>query len=343
MSSKLRHYSTFLLFTALLSCNNSENTTQIGFWGEAQGTTYSIKYHGIDVVNHQHEIDSILSEIDQSMSTYLSSSLISQINYSTGSVTIDNFFSEVFSRSQEINVITKGAFDPTVKPLVDAWGFGAKKRDSLAPVLVDSLLKFVGMSKFRLSVNGDTFSISKLNSMAQLDFNGIAQGYSVDVLSDFLLSRNILNHLVEIGGEVITKGVNSEGEKWKVGIDRPIAKRDADKLQAIVKLENKALATSGNYRNFYIKNGKKYSHTIDPTTGYPVDHNLLSATVVTDDCMSADAFATAFMVFGVDKTIEFIAENEQLEIMVYLIYANESGALKTYISEGLKEVLEEQH
>ena len=249
----------------------------------------------------------------------------------------------VFSRSQEISEITQGAFDPTVKPLVDAWGFGTARRDSLTQVPVDSLLKFVGMDKFQLSENDDTSSISKLISMAQLDFNGIAQGYSVDVVSNFLLSKKISGHLVEIGGEVITKGRNSEGEKWKVGVDRPVAHRDKDKLQAIVKLENKALATSGSYRKFYMKNGKKFSHTIDPTTGYTVDHNLLSATVVTDDCMSADAFATAFMVFGVDKTIAFLKAHQQLGIEVYLIYEDEAAGLKTYISAGLKEELEEQN
>ncbi len=332
----------FLTATAILSCNNSPVITEIWIGGKAQGTTYSIKYHGIDVVNYQQEIDSILKRIDQSLSTYVDSSTISKINNNDSIGIPDKYFVDVFFSSLEINRISNGAFDPTVKPLVDAWGFGTEKMDSLNPVPVDSLLKLVGIENFQIHKSGDTYSISKSVPMAQLDFNGIAQGYSVDVISDFLLSKNLKNHLVEIGGEIITKGRNSEGEIWKVGIDRPVAKRNKDKLQAIVKLENKAMATSGSYRKFYVKDGKKYSHTIDPITGYTVDHNLLSATVIANHCMIADAFATAFMVLGVDRTIDFL-EEPQLGIEVYLIYSDESGVLKTYISEGLKENIEEQN
>lgn len=332
-----------LLFLTILfsSCDTTE-THEFTLFGEAQGTTYSIKYWGDSVANYQQEIDSLFKEIDASLSTYIDSSTISRINLNDSINNPDRLFIDVFLRSKEINEVTKGAFDPTVKPLVDAWGFGSKMVDSMSNTLVDSLLKFVNLNFFQLSVKDSSSYMLKLNSQAQLDFNGIAQGYSVDVISDFLLSKNLINHLVEIGGEVITKGRNSKGEKWKVGVDKPVAERQKGKLQAIVKLENKALATSGSYRKFYIRNGKKYSHTIDPNTGYPVDHNLLSATVVADDCMSADAFATAFMVFGVNKTIDFISTHKELNLEIYLIYVNNSGALTTHISEGLKDNLEEQ-
>lgn len=317
------------------SCNQHDRTIYVR--GEAQGTTYNITYSAPEKTNYKNEIDSLFKAVDQSLSTYVPGSIISRINRNDTGVVADKYFIDVFRKAQEISQQTNGAFDVTVAPIVNAWGFGFTKRARIDSATIDSLLRFVGYQKIKLEGG----AIVKTNPGMMLDFNAIAQGYTVDLLSSFLESKGINNYLVELGGEVRTKGKKNNGEDWKIGIDQPNETyTDGRPLKAIVSLKNKALATSGNYRKFYVENGRKYAHIIDPHTGYPAKHNLLSATVIANDCMTADAFATAFMVMGLEKAKQFLSKDKQLGLEVFFIY-DEQGTWKTYTSETLKERIEE--
>lgn len=305
----------------------------VALQGETMGTTYNIKYLQQNPVSFQKEIDSVLVLFSQSLSTYENDSEISAFNRDSVFVFKLSYFYPVLKKSKEVFEKTGGFFDPTVMPLVKAWGFGPNKKDTLPPEKIDSLLQFVGMDKLVF----DEKQVSKTKKGVQLDFNAIAQGYGVDVVAELLEQKGIKDYMVEIGGEVLAKGINQEGEGWKIGVDDP-RQSERMELKAIVSLENRALVTSGNYRKFYVKDGKRYVHTINPKTGYPEMHSLLSATVFAKDCMTADAYATAFMVMGFEKTLEFIKKEKDLE--VYLIY-DDKGTMKTYISEGLKPYLKE--
>lgn len=306
--------------------------------GNAQGTTYHISYLSDDEVNHKTAIDSLLKEIDRSMSTWLPSSIISRINNNDNSVVVDQYFIDVFNKSLEVSGKTEGLFDVTVGPLVNAWGFGFTKKATLDSTTIDSLLHFVGYKMLKLEGN----KIIKAKPEIKIDFNAIAQGYTVDVLANYLENKGINNYLVELGGELKAKG-KKENENWKVGIDKPDEKATSErKLEAIINLNNKALATSGNYRKFYEESGQKFSHIIDPRTGYPAKQNLLSATVIAGDGITADGYATAFMVMGLKKSIQFLEDNKDLKLEVYFIY-DDNGNWKTYSSESLKKWIKELH
>jgi len=339
----------FLIFLLAFSCNVPDGTTSYALTGETQGTTYSIKYWGDSLDNYQEGLDSLLLEIDSSLSTYLPGSIISRVNEGESTV-VDAFFRDVFTRSVEINEITSAAFDPSVMPLVKAWGFGPDKVPEIDTSLIDSLRALVGLSKYGIyfsmrknaeNVNIDTSYLMKTDNAIQLDFNGIAQGYSVDVLAKFLENQGVKNYLIEVGGEIKGKGKNDSGKWWKIGIDKPEVLVEERPLQATLALKDRSLATSGSYRKFYELNGVKYSHTIDPFTGYPVTHSLLSVTVLAQDCMSADAYATAFMVMGVEKSRNFLAKNEALGLEAYFIYSDEDGQQLTYTTAGLVELVNE--
>ena len=318
------------------TCNHPGNKT-IQIAGEAQGTTYTITYVSEQNINYENEINALLKTIDLSLSTYVPSSVISRINKNDSGVVIDKYFTEVFNKAQEVSEKTGGNFDVTVAPIINAWGFGSGKKAQVDSVMIDSLLLFVGYHKVKLEHG----KLVKSKRGIMLDFNAIAQGYTVDILSSFLENKKISSYLVELGGEVKAKGRKSNGEDWKIGIDQPNeTEAEGRPLQAIVRLRNKALATSGNYRRYYIENGRRYTHIIDPHTGYPAKHNLLSATVIADDCMTADAYATAFMVMGLPKTKQFLLENKQPDLEVFLIY-DENGSWQTYASETLKDWIEE--
>ncbi|MNQ63735.1 Thiamine biosynthesis lipoprotein ApbE precursor [compost metagenome] len=306
--------------------------------GNAQGTTYHISYLSDDGINHKTAIDSLLNEIDRSMSTWLPGSIISRVNNNDKSVIVDHYFIDVFNKSLEVSEKTNGLFDVTVGPLVNSWGFGFTKKATLDSTTIDSLLHFVGYKMVKLEGN----KIIKAKQEIKIDFNAIAQGYSVDVLANYLESKGIDNYLVELGGELKAKG-KKENENWKVGIDKPDEKSTSErKLKAVIHLNNKALATSGNYRKFYVENGQKFSHIIDPRTGYPARQNLLSATVIADEGIVADAYATAFMVMGLKKSIQFLEDNKDLKLSVYFVY-DDSGKLKSYASESLKKWIKELH
>ena len=303
-------------------------------YGFIQGTTYNIKYkHNEDI---QNKIDSVLHQFDLSLSTYIPNSIISKFNQNDSFVIADEYFTRFFKVAMDVSEQTKGAFDITVAPIVNAWGFGFTEKQDTDSLLIDSLIQFTGYKKLKL-LKG---KIIKTNPGIMLDGNAIAQGQSVDVIADFLLEQGIENFLVDIGGEIKTKGKNPDNNIWRVGIDKPIENSsEIDRqLQAIINISDKSLATSGNYRKFYEKDGVKYSHTIDPQTGYPVHHNLLSATVITDDCIYADAYATAFMVMGLEKAKLFLEENKNIE--AYLIYSDEHGNYKVFYTEGLSNLIE---
>jgi FAD:protein FMN transferase len=300
--------------------------------GYIQGTTYHITYEYNKKKDLHQEIEKILHDFDKSLSSYEPQSIISRINSNDPSVVADDLFIEVYNKSLEVNQKTNGVFDITVAPIVNAWGFGFKPGNDVDSSLIDSLMHFVGMSKVHLKGK----KIVKDNSSVMLDVNAIAQGFSVDVVCHFLDKKKVKNYLVEIGGELKSKGINSKGKDWVIGIDKPIDGNQiaGQSLQAIISIKDKALSTSGNYRAFYEKNGIKYAHTMNPKTGYPVLSNLLSATVLADDCITADAYATAFMVMGVEKSIDFLSDNKFLE--AYLVYNNDSGIYKVYATNGMK-------
>ena len=317
-----------------LCCNEEEVKKEINVNGFAQGTTYNITYISTDGNNYQRAIDSLLIEIDNSMSTYQKSSIISKFNRADSILEVDQFFLEVLTISKEVYQVSEGAFDPTVAPIVNAWGFGFENINNTDSSTIDSLLDFVGFDKIA-TVNN---TVIKEKKGIMLDFNAIAQGYSVDVLCKMLESNGITSYLVEVGGELRAKGNNINDTLWRVGIDKPLPDLKNRELEAVVNLNNKALATSGNYRKFYEKNGVKYAHTINPKTGYPVQHSLLSATVVADNCALADAYATVFMVVGLEKSKKILANNKALEGL--LIYSDEKNNLNTYTTDGLKDFIE---
>jgi len=287
-----------LVLVALLlsGCAADDRGAWLKISGYTQGTTYNITYQDPDSTDYQEKLEGLLAEFDQSLSTYVPTSIVSRMNQGIADVMADDYFRNCFQAAEEVYVATGGAFDITVAPVVNAWGFGFTERSRVDGTLIDSLLQFVGMDKVSLRNN----RLVKETKGMMLDMNAIAQGYAVDVLAEFFDAENIENYLVEIGGEVRTNGKNRFGLDWRIGIDKPIdgLQLPGVQMQAIVQISGKSLATSGNYRRFYEEDGIKYSHTIDPSTGYPVQHGLLSATVVAHDCMRADAYATAFMVMG---------------------------------------------
>ncbi|MFO7655475.1 MAG: FAD:protein FMN transferase [Bacteroidales bacterium] len=306
--------------------------------GFTQGTTYLVTYLNKEEINLQPAIDSLLAAFDTSLSTYNQESVISKVNYNDTNVVLDDRFIKVFNKSREVYHESGGAFDITVAPVVNAWGFGFTDKAEVDSALIDSLVAFVGMDKIRIE-NG---KVIKEYPQIMLDVNAIAQGYSADVVSEFLDLKGIKDYLVEIGGEVRTKGRNPKGRDWTIGIDKPLDNNlvPGSNLQAKLRLKNLAMATSGNYRKFFEENGQKFVHSINPKTGYPVSSNLLSATVIADDCITADAWATAFMVMGLSETIEFL--NKQEKLHAYLIYSDENGNLKTYSTNGLGQLIEEE-
>lgn len=339
-------YSNLFIVAAILlfvSCDNSSTQTPEDvnvqlIRGEAQGTTYSIKYTGPARIN-KFEIDSILDRVDLSLSAWVEESVLTRFNHQDSIVVSDDHFLTIFFRGKEIHDMTDGAFQPMVMPLVKAWGFGPDGGELNDGENLDSLKNLVNYD-YQILNNEDSESIHFVKRQGQqLDVNGIAQGYSVDVVADFLESNEIENYMVEIGGELKAKGKNENGEYWRIGVDKPSSTAENRLLEAVVTLKDASLATSGSYRKFYEKDGRKYSHTIDPATGEPVNHNLLSATVLASNCTNADAFATAFMVKGVDGTKEFLAAHPEMNLEVFLIY-DENGKVVTYASEGLKSLVE---
>jgi thiamine biosynthesis lipoprotein len=334
----MKYLSFLIIFSSIIifSCNSPKEPVMVKFTGETQGTYYAITYYDTEALNLKPQVDSILKALDQSVSLWAPSSIISRINKAEENVEPDEIFSTLFRKSEEVYKQSNGAFDPTVGPVVNAWGFGFTDRLKVDQHIIDSLLPLVGFDKVKLENN----KIMKSDPRIQFDFNAIAQGYSVDLIGHFLQEKGISRFLIDVGGEVLARGNKPTGEKWRVGIEKPKDNASyGEGLQAIVNLEDKALSTSGNYRKFYEENGVRYSHTIDPKTGYPVQHSLLSVSVLAEDCATADAYATVFMVLGTDKSKEFISGRKDLN--AYFIYTNENGNLSTYSTEGFEKLLAE--
>jgi thiamine biosynthesis lipoprotein len=303
----------------------------ISIEGEAQGTTYHITYVDSKNRNLQPQIDKILHDFDLSVSTYIPNSIISKINSNVKNIKVDTYFKTCFIKAKEVWKNTDGAFDPTVYPIVNAWGFGPGKKQNIEKQKIDSLLQFVGFDLIEFKGN----KIIKKDPRVALDFNAFAQGYSVDVVSVFLKSKGITSFVVEIGGEVYANGKNSNGVSWKVGIEKPIDnKENGNPLKAIAKLENLAVATSGNYRRFVIEDGVKYAHHIDPKTGYPTKNNLLSASIFSNECITSDAYATGILVMGLEKAKVFLELHPELQ--AYLIYSDENGKYQIYETPGIR-------
>lgn len=298
--------------------------------GMVFGTYYSISYYEDDGRVFQEAIDSIFRDFNRTMSLYDPQSLISRINRNEEH-RVDDYFEAVFMRAQEISEETGGAFDPTVFPLVNAWGFGFSERAEMTRQKVDSMLAFVGYRKISL----EDGLIEKKDHRVQLDFNAIAKGYAADLVGLFLETKGVQTYLVEIGGDLATRGVKPDGSKWRIGLEIPAEDFDApQQWEYYVEVKDIGLATSGDYRRFHEEDGKRYSHTIDPKTGYPVAHHLLSVSVFASDGMSADAYATAFMVMGLEESIAFVEERDDLE--AYFIYAlDDQDGYGYYASTGL--------
>lgn len=305
--------------------------------GMIYGTTYHVTYESPQGKDLQKGIEAEMNKLDHSMSTFNPNSTISKINQNRDTV-LDDYFLTVYKKANEISGITGGAFDITIAPMVNIWGFGFKNKENVTPELIDSLKKLVGYKKIRLE-NG---KLVKEHPDAMLDCSAIAKGFACDLVARYLKKEGCTNYMVEIGGEVVALGKNNKGRYWRIGISRPTENHfdTQENLKAIVELKDRSLATSGNYRNFYVEGGKKYAHTINPNTGYPVQHSLLSTTVLADDCMTADAFATGFMVLGIEKSIEVSASRNDIE--VFFIYSDEKGQYKTYASEGFKPLIAEE-
>jgi len=304
--------------------------------GTAQGTTYHIQYIDSKHRDFQKKIDQLLVKFDASVSTYQSNSLISKINHNQRYGRTDAYFNACFEQAKEIWQLTAGAFDPTVYPLVNAWGFGPEKKDKIEQAKIDSLLAFVGFEKITLK-NG---KIYKSDPRVSLDFNAFAQGYSVDLVSEFLLSKGITSFIVEIGGEVYAHGKQGE-HPWYIGLEQPVEnKTSTNPLNVIFQLENIGVATSGNYRRFSIENGVKIVHHIDPRTGKPTSNQLLSASIFTEHCITSDALATAILVMGLEKAKVFLAAHP--EIQAYLIYSDVDGKYQVYITPKLVDWIADQ-
>lgn len=323
-----------LISISFFSCSKDLVENRVS--GSALGTTYSIIFYDSIQRDIQKNVDSVFVAINQSMSTYIPTSDISKINAGDSTVVVDHMFQEVFNLSKNINAKTNGYFDPTVGVLINAWGFGPGKKIVLDSIRVDSLLKYVGFGKVQLQ-NDNT--IKKANPDILFDFNAIAKGYAVDRLGVYLDQQGIENYLVEVGGELTAKGINIKKEKpFVVGIDDPQA-MDRSIPAAKINLNNKALASSGNYRHFRVDpiTGKKFVHTVDPLTGYTKNSNVLGVTVLANSCAEADAYATSFMAMDLDESMELLSKETGIE--AYFIYISVKGETRRFSTDGFSKIL----
>jgi len=331
----MKKYLLFLLPLILLFASCSQpKLSEVKLNGMAQGTYYAITYYDAAGRNFQPQIDSFFVEFDKSASVYLPESIISRFNNNDSTIMADEAFTAVFNKAAEVSEITGGAFDITTMPLTNAWGFGFTDPGKLDQNTVDSLLPLVGFKNIAIADG----KLIKSKPAITIDFNAIAQGYSADLIGDMLEKQGIVNYLIDVGGEVLARGGKPDGSPWRVGIEKPSSDPSARDIDAVVLLKNKALASSGNYRRFFMKDGIRYSHTIDPKTGYPVTHSLLSVSVLAGDCMTADAYATAFMVMGLEKSKEFLSRHPELD--AHFIFSNEMGENEVWSTEGLRRIIE---
>lgn len=332
----MRHLLPVLLFLSLSACRSGEEAgTYVKIAGETMGTTYSVIYQG--EADYKAEIDSLLLAFNQEVSTYIPDAMISVFNQSEAGIALADFehyvhFLANLEQSREVVGITDGAFQPTLMPLINYWGFGYTEKKAVTQIdslRVDSLMDFVGMDLIQLT--GD--SLRKKRVGVQLDFSAIAKGFGVDLLGQLLEERGVENYFVEIGGEALGRGQSPRGDAWRVGISVPRSEAALGEYAEVAPLNNRAVATSGNYRNYYEVAGEKYGHTINPYTGFPEKNNLLSASVFAKDCATADALATAFMVMGFSKAQAQVEAMEGIE--AYFIVGEQDGNMQPHFSSGL--------
>mgnify|MGYP001086206422 CR=1 FL=1 len=301
--------------------------------GKIYGTFYHISYASDEDL--KEEILRQMESVNASLSMFNPESVIARLNRNETDST-DALFQKMYAMALQVNRKTEGAFDITVGPLVNAWGFGFKNGQDLTPAQIDSILSFVGFEKVALE-NG---KIVKQDPRVILDCSAIAKGYGSDAVARLFDRKGIRNYMIEIGGEIVVKGLSPKEQKWKVGINKPIddSLNVNNEIQTILNVTDLGIATSGNYRNFYYKDGKKYAHTIDPHTGYPVQHSILSSTVLAKDCATADAYATAFMVLGLEQAKKILQSTP--DIQAYLIYADEKGKNQVYTTPALQTMMD---
>ena len=351
---KLKRLIWSVIFSLLIlcSCGEGKNTNisssrGITLFGETQGTTYKVIIAEENSEVTKEHLDSLFITFDKSLSNYIESSVISILNRSTDSVRIkDNsgYFKDCYVKSESIFNETNGCFDPSVFPLVKGWGFMNNMDTLLSQYEVDSVLMFVDFTPGKLydiDFEIDDILFKKKHSRFMIDFNAIAQGQSVDVVDRFLSEEGHSNYYIEIGGEIIVRGKNREGINWRIGVDVPKDNLKERSVENILSISNKAVATSGSYRKFYIKNGIKYAHILNPKTGFPVQHSLLSATVIANDCATADGYATAFMVMGTEASLAFVHEHSDLNLDVYLLSSDTDGSIKRSMSDGFPKYIAE--
>lgn len=305
--------------------------------GETQGTTYSATYQQPNGIDLHEKIDKKLHEFDLSLSSYIPNSIISRINSNDKTVKTDLYFETMFYAAQEAAERTNGAIDITVGPLVKAWGFALGNSDHSKLPNVSDFLPYIGYNKIHIK----NHKLIKDDPRILIDDNSIAQGYSSDIIAKLMEDNGCKNYMIEIGGEVVCKGLNNKGKKWRIGIDKAIddSTSTINEIQTIIHLTNCAVTTAGGYRKFYLKNGKKYSHIINPHTGYPVDNNLLSVTVVAPTGIMADAYDTPFMVIGVDSCLKVCKRIPGMEC--YLIYVDKNGKNQVIYTQGFKKYFTE--
>ena len=323
----------WIVLCGLLSFSCQDKKEYFEECGTVFHTLYHIKYEAPQLLTEQ--IDAELQKFNLSLNPFNPNSIIAKVNRNEA-VEVDEWFKEVFNKSMEVSKNSEGVFDITCAPFINVWGFGFSKKDSVTPQMIDSLKTFVGYQKVHLEGN----QVVKEDPRLLLNCSAIAKGYACDVVARLLEKEGIENYMIDIGGEVVMIGVNPNGICWRIGINIPEddSTNTKNNYDEIVQLCKKgAIATSGNYRNFYIKDGKKYAHTIDPRTGYPSEQNILSATIVANDCITADAYATAFMAMGLDKAKEMAASLPEIEY--YIIYADENGKHQIDYSEGMLQYL----
>lgn len=296
--------------------------------GLAQGSYYAITYFDTQNRNFQHEIDSIFHAVDMSVNLWVENSIISKVNRNE-EVALDSIFIDNFRIAQEAARLSDGYFDPTISPIVAAWGFSYKNGDTLTPQLIDSLRTLVDYRKVRIE-NGH---VIKDNPAITLDFNAIAQGYTSDLIASFLESQGVVNYLVDTGGEIMTKGGKPNGQPWIVGIEKPADNENSEQVvQTRIAVRDKGVVTSGSTRKYVERDGKRYSHCINPKTGCPVEHHVLSVTVTADNSTWADALASICMVMGLEQSLPLIESMDGVE--AYYIFINENGKLETFATEG---------
>ena len=315
----------------LVSCG--ELPKKIVLQGLAQGSYYAVTYFDEENRNFQREIDSIFHAVDLSVNLWVNSSVISKVNRNEA-VTLDSIFINNFRIAQEAAQLSDGYFDPTISPIVAAWGFSYKHGDSITPQLIDSLKQLVDYRKIHIEKG----MVVKENLEMKLDFNAIAQGYTSDLIAAFLESRGINNYLVDTGGEIMARGSKPNGQPWIVGIEKPAENWDSEQIvQTRIALRDKGLVTSGSTRKYVERNGKRYSHCINPKTGYPVEHSVLSATVLAENSVWADALASICMVMGMEKSLPLIESMDGVE--AYYIFVNENDELETFATEGFQKLI----